>query len=64
MKVGMNAFLTFDATQSMSLPKSYRIGEKRGVAINPRDISVSFGIPHACEENRVYLNGTIRDVCI
>jgi len=59
---GNERFFDFDATQNMSLPKSYRIGEKRGVAINPRDISVSFDMPKACEENRVYLNGAVRDV--
>ena len=54
-------FFDFDETQSMSLPKSYRIGEKRGVAINPRDISISREC-FTCKENDVCLQGVIRDV--
>ena len=58
---GDERFFDFDETQSMSLPKSYRIGEKRGVAINPRDISVSME-PCPYQEDMVSLRGTIRDV--
>jgi len=54
-------FFDFDETQSMSLPKSYRIGEKRGVAINPRDISISL-TPFECKEDLICLTGIIRDV--
>ena len=61
-EVGDERFFYFDAHQSMSLPKSYRIGEKRGVAINPRDISVFLGEPTKRKENTIYLNGVIRDV--
>lgn len=58
---GDERFFDFDETQSMSLPKSYRIGEKRGVAINPRDISVSLE-PFTCKDDTVCLKGIIRDV--
>lgn len=58
---GDERFFDFDETQSMSLPKSYRIGEKRGVAINPRDISVSLK-PFTCKDDTVCLRGIIRDV--
>ncbi|ARU49791.1 Tungstate uptake system ATP-binding protein TupC [Sulfurospirillum diekertiae] len=58
---GDERFFDFDENQSMSLPKSYRIGEKRGVAINPRDISVSIE-PFTCKDDTVYLTGIIRDV--
>jgi len=59
---GDERFFDFDETQSMSLPKSYRIGEKRGVAINPRDISISLHEPELRKEDTVYLSGIIRDV--
>jgi len=58
---GDERFFDFDDTQSMSLPKSYRIGEKRGVAINPRDIFIASTL-FTCKEDEVALNGVIRDV--
>jgi tungstate transport system ATP-binding protein len=58
---GDERFFDFDETQSMSLPKTYRIGEKRGVAINPHDISVSIE-PFTCKDDTVCLTGVIRDV--
>jgi len=58
---GDERFFDFDETQSMSLPKSYRIGEKRGVAINPRDISIAIE-PFTCKDDTVCLTGVIRDV--
>lgn len=58
---GEERFFDFDETQSMSLPKSYRIGEKRGVAINPHHISVCLE-PFTCKDDMVSLVGVIRDV--
>ena len=58
---GDERFFDFDETQSMSLPNSYRIGEKRGVAINPHDISIAIE-PFTCKDDTVCLTGVIRDV--
>ena len=51
----------FDATQKMILPKSWRIGEKRGIAINPREIAVSKTLPKVMLENTIYLEGYIKE---
>ncbi|AFL69472.1 ABC transporter ATP-binding protein [Sulfurospirillum barnesii] len=58
---GDERIFDFDETQRMSLPKSYRIGEKRGVAINPRDICVGLE-PFTCNDDSVCLKGIIREV--
>jgi len=50
----------FDETQHMALPKTERIGEKRGVAINPREISV--GIEHPSEKELIVLQGVVKEI--
>jgi tungstate transport system ATP-binding protein len=50
----------FDETQCMALPKTERIGEKRGVAINPREISV--GIEKPSEKELIILKGMIKEI--
>lgn len=51
----------FDETQKMVLPKAWRIGEKRGIAINPREITVSKVLPKVLLENTIYLEGNIKE---
>lgn len=51
----------FDEIQKMVLPKSLRIGEKRGIAINPREIVVSKALPNVTLEDTIYLEGYIRE---
>ncbi len=51
----------FDETQKMVLPKSWRIGEKRGIAINPREIIILKGLPKVTLENTIYLEGYIKE---
>lgn len=51
----------FDETQKMVLPKSWRIGEKRGIAINPREIMILKGLPKVTLENTIYLEGLIKE---
>lgn len=50
----------FDETQHMALPKTERIGEKRGVAINPREISVGFEQPS--EKELIVLQGVVKEI--
>lgn len=57
---GEERIFDFNETQRICLPKGIRIGEKRGIAINPRDISVS-SLP-TLEEYKICLEGNIRDV--
>ena len=52
----------FDATQKMVLPKSLRIGEKRGIAINPREINILQSLPTELLDTMVYLKGCIKEV--
>lgn len=51
----------FDESQKMILPKSWRIGEKRGIAINPREIIISKELPKVMLENTIYLEGNIKE---
>lgn len=52
----------FDETQKMVLPKSLRIGEKRGIAINPREISIVTSMPAEILDDSVYLEGIVKEV--
>jgi len=52
----------FDATQSMSMPKTARIGEKRGVTINPREIFVGREKPCDDTQELVVLKGIIKEI--
>lgn len=53
----------FNATEFMALPKNWRIGEKRGVAINPRMIEI-FPASTPCygAENYTTLKGIVREI--
>lgn len=52
----------FDETEHIALPKSWRIGEKRGIAINPREITISNQLFEPTLDENVYLKGHIREV--
>ena len=52
----------FDEKEHIALPKSWRIGEKRGIAINPREIIVAKQAFESVLDENVYLKGTIREV--
>ncbi|MBE0495189.1 MAG: ABC transporter ATP-binding protein [Campylobacterales bacterium] len=60
---GESLVYRFNATESMALPKSWRIGEKRGVAINPRMIEI-FSQKMACcnTTTHICLNGVVREI--
>jgi tungstate transport system ATP-binding protein len=61
-EVGEMMEFHFSDTQCMALPKSWRIGEKRGVAINPRLIRV-FDAPPPCKpETHIQLMGRVREI--
>ena len=50
----------FNDTQVLRLPKSWRIGQKRGVAIDPRKIRV-FDTPPSCIDG-IKLKGVVREI--
>ncbi len=52
----------FDETEHIALPKSWRIGEKRGIAINPREITISNEALKDTTEDTVYLKGDVKEV--
>lgn len=60
---GESLVYRFNATESMALPKNWRIGEKRGVAINPRMIEIfSQEAPHRNTDKHICLKGTVREI--
>ncbi len=59
-EVGENIEFRFNETECLRLPKSWRIGQKRGVAIDPRQIRVFDKLP-ACEGS-VKLKGVVREI--
>lgn len=52
----------FDEIEHIALPKSWRIGEKRGTAINPREITISNQPFEPTLDENVYLKGRVREV--
>lgn len=52
----------FDETQSITLPKASRVGKKRGIAINPREISIGLEPPSNKNDDMIFLHGTIREI--
>ena len=61
-ELGEERVFFFDETQKIALPKSWRIGEKRGIAINPREINISHHAFESLSNENVYLKGLIREV--
>lgn len=59
---GDEIVFSFDETQKMTLPKTWRIGEKRGIAINPREITVSLLPQNYHDNENIYLKGIVREV--
>jgi tungstate transport system ATP-binding protein len=52
----------FNETECIKLPKSWRIGPKRGVAINPRRIQV-YNKPPVCDSKKsIKLKGIVREI--
>lgn len=54
----------FDNSQTMELPKTCRIGEKRGVAINPREIFIAHSHPVTPTHDTIYLHGIVKEVIL
>ena len=52
----------FDETQSITLPKASRVGKKRGIAINPREISIGRERPSQHDNDTIVLHGAIREI--
>lgn len=52
----------FSDTQSIILPKSWRIGKKRGVAIDPHQIKIFNSIPLCENEKNIYLKGKVKEI--
>lgn len=52
----------FDETQSITLPKASRVGKKRGIAINPREISIGIERPSHLDDDTIVLQGAIREM--
>lgn len=52
----------FNETQTMTLPKSWRIGEKRGISINPREIFISSIPPNRLAKEDIHLQGNIKEI--
>ncbi|NLC28370.1 MAG: ABC transporter ATP-binding protein [Campylobacteraceae bacterium] len=62
MEAGEHMKFCFTDTQSMLLPKDWRIGQKRGVAINPHQISI-FNSPPSCSgDTNIHLVGRVREI--
>lgn len=61
-EIGDEIVFFFDEKEHIALPKSWRIGEKRGIAINPREIIVAKQAFESVLDENVYLKGTIREV--
>ncbi len=61
-EIGEERVFFFDETQKIALPKSWRIGEKRGIAINPREICIANHAFESLSNENVYLKGLVREV--
>jgi tungstate transport system ATP-binding protein len=60
---GESMVYVFNETERIVLPKSWRIGEKRGIAINPRLIDMFNEKPSGCKgEERIGLRGIVREI--
>lgn len=55
-------YFDFGENQKISIPKSWRIGEKRGIAIDPREISLSTLSPQQQESQKIYLQGKVSGI--
>ena len=61
-EIGNEIVFFFDEKEHIALPKSWRIGEKRGIAINPREITISSHPSETILDENVYLKGYVREV--
>lgn len=60
---GENQIFDFSQTQRIVLSKKMRIGEKRGIIINPREITVmSSPQKPLFQSNHIFLEGIVRDI--
>jgi tungstate transport system ATP-binding protein len=58
---GKNKIFHFGDDQHLQIPKEWRVGEKRGIAINPRKISLTKEI-FTCKEKLFFLEGFIKEI--
>ena len=61
-EIGENIEFRFNETECLRLPKSWRIGKKRGVAIDPRRIQVSDKKPECETDDNIKLQGVVREI--
>ncbi|MBE0492354.1 MAG: ABC transporter ATP-binding protein [Sulfurospirillum sp.] len=59
---GKNKSFDFGNNQKITIPASWRVGEKRGVAIDPRKICISSSAPLHFEDTKIYLQGTVSGI--
>ena len=63
-EIGEEIVFFFDEIQKIALPKTWRIGEKRGIAINPREITIQSSSFQNQSNDNVYLQGFVKEVSL